>query len=80
MLLYTNHNGDNRGFLLTTEKFLLPPPPFLPEPMVMKTPQVSVITLADGRWVLVAEKGAFGIVALFDISISFNFILPEIAG
>lgn len=52
MLLYTNNNSDNRGFLVTTEKFL----PFFSEPLVKKTLQVSVITLADGRWVLVAEK------------------------
>lgn len=52
MLLYTNNSSDNRGFLLTTEKFL----PLFPEPLVMKTPQVSVITLADGRWVLVEER------------------------
>lgn len=61
------------GAFFTEQNFL---PPF-PEPLVMKTPLGSVITLADGRWVLVVEKGAFGIVALFDISISFNFPLLE---
>lgn len=46
----------------------------------MKTRQVSVITHADGTVGACGGKGALGIVAVFEIFISFSFLLSESSG